>query len=258
MRTFTSKARTNLPQFLTGTAGLLVVLVCWSVFSRQSHPLVLPSPSATWQAVLHLVETGALLENTLISLGRCCRGYSAALGAGFLLALLVKGSAFWRALLRPVLTVAQIVPPVIWIVLAVIWFGVADDLTPIFLIFIVTFPITFVSLLAALEAVDDSLLEMALVYRCSRRKIFFGIYLPQLLPHLLAAVSVGFSFAWKSTIFAEFLGSTSGVGYALSWANSSLETEKLFAWTLVLVVIMLVWEYGLLQPLQRRAARWKL
>lgn len=258
MRTFTSRAKHNLPQFLTGTTGLLVVLVCWHHFSSQFHPLLLPSPGETWWALEQLVETGELQVNLMITLGRCCRGYSAALGAALLLSLLIKGSPLWRALLRPLITVAQIVPPIIWIVLAVIWFGVADDATPIFLIFIVTFPITLVSLLGALEAMDGDLVEMARFYRCSTRKILFQVYLPQLFSQLLATISVGLSFAWKSTIFAEFLGSTSGVGYALSWANSNLETEKLFAWALVLIVMMLGCEYGLLQPLQRRMERWKV
>ncbi len=69
-------------------------------------------------------------------------------------------------------------------------------------------------------------------------------------------MSVGFSFAWKAAIFAEFMGSTSGVGFLLSTANSNLETEKVFAWVLVLIAVMLVCEYGLLLPLKHRAERW--
>lgn len=61
----------------------------------------------------------------------------------------------------------------------------------------------------------------------------------------------------KSTIFAEFVGSSSGIGFALSMANANLETEKLFAWTIVLILMMLVFEYGFLVPLNKRVTRWK-
>ena len=85
---------------------------------------------------------------------------------------------------------------------------------------------------------------MARVYRCSKAQIVGAVYLPALVPHLISAVSLGLSFAWKSTIFAEFLGSSSGIGFALSMANANLETEKLFAWAVILIAFMFVVEYG--------------
>jgi NitT/TauT family transport system permease protein len=95
------------------------------------------------------------------------------------------------------------------------------------------------------------------VYRCSRRKIMLDVYLPALVPHVVSAVSLGLSFAWKSTIFAEFIGSSSGIGFVISMANANLETEKLFAWAIVLILLMLVFEYGILTPLNKRVTRWK-
>jgi NitT/TauT family transport system permease protein len=146
---------------------------------------------------------------------------------------------------------------VIWVVLAVIWFGIADDLTPIFLIFIVTFPVVFLTIFSGLESVDLRLVEMASFYRCSQAEIVRSIYVPTLVPHFISAVSLGLSFAWKSTIFAEFIGSSSGIGFAISLANANLETEKLFAWAIVLILIMLVFEYGILAFVNQRVTRWK-
>ncbi len=251
-----NKVDTRLRRGLLGTTGLLVVLLFWLLLSRRYHPLILPSPSETLAAMQGLWQSGELWKNTVITLRRTVVGYSFALFFGILIALLLKSSRILQDLFRPVITIIQIIPPIIWVVIAVIWFGIADDLTPVALIFIVTFPVVFVNVFSSLDSIDLKLVEMAKVYRCSQWKIITNIYLPTLIPHLVSAISVGMSFAWKSSIFAEFIGSNSGVGFALSMANNNLETEKLFAWALVLIILMLIFEYGILLPIQRRVTRW--
>lgn len=256
MITFITRHKKELQKAGAGLFGLVALLVLWGLLARNYHPLILPSPLETWRALAALWREGSLAANILITLRRTVYGYSLALLAGFCLALFTKGAGLLGALFRPILLVVQIIPPVVWMVLAVIWFGIANGQASVFLIFIVTLPLAFSSIAAGLESIDGRLVEMARVYRRSRRQIIAEIYLPALYPHLASTVSVGFSFAWKAAIFAEFMGSTSGVGFLLSTANSNLETEKVFAWVLVLGAVMLVCEYGLLIPLRRRAARW--
>ncbi len=78
----------------------------------------------------------------------------------------------------------QATPPVVWIALAVIWFGVAEDLTPIFLIFIVSMPVIFVNLFQGIEDLNTELVEMAEAYSTPRLRIIKEIYFPALLPAL--------------------------------------------------------------------------
>lgn len=257
MKNSTSKLNDVLQKGFISTTGLLVVLILWSVLSRNYHSLILPSPRETFRALQQLWQSGQLWTNTIITFRRTMVGYAAALACGLLAALLLKTGGFLQSLFRPVITVIQIIPPVIWVVLAVIWFGIADDLTPIFLIFIVTFPVVFLTIFSGLESVDVRLVEMATFYRCTQTKIIRTVYLPALIPHFVSAVSLGLSFAWKSTIFAEFIGSSSGIGFAISMANANLETEKLFAWAIVLILIMLIFEYGVLTLVNKRVTRWK-
>ncbi|MFP4662729.1 MAG: ABC transporter permease [Halanaerobiales bacterium] len=239
-----------------GTAGILVVLIFWTLLSRNYHPLILPSPVETFRAVVALWKSGDLLENTLITMRRTIIGYSMAVFMGTLLAILLKSNKFCQHLLRPLITIIQTTPPVVWLVLAVIWFGIADNLTPIFLIFIVTFPVIFVNIFSGLDNINLKLVEMARVYRCSKEKILLNIYLPGLIPHIVSAMSIGLAFAWKSSIFAEFIGSSSGIGFELSMANSNLQTDLLFGWAIILIILMLIFEYGILQPAKAYVTRW--
>ncbi|HKL13913.1 MAG TPA: ABC transporter permease [Halanaerobiales bacterium] len=247
----------KLKEILLSTTGFLVVLLIWIYYSRQMNPLILPSPIQTCKAFMDIYQSGDLFSNLYITIRRTFIGYGAALIIGFLIALILNKSNTLYIITRPIITVIQTTPPVIWLALAVIWFGIADNLTPIFLIFVVTLPIIFVNIFEGLQDIDENLIEMAEVYQADRKEIFFDIYVPSLIPYIFSALSIGMAFAWKSTIFAEFLGSNSGVGFALSMANSNLNTDKLFAWGIVLILLMLFFEYLIIKPIQKKVTRWK-
>ncbi len=254
MKNFTSN---KFYALVLSTSGFLVVLFIWGIFARNTNSLILPAPRETLLALKKLLYTGELYHNLLITVKRTMLGYGFALITGILLSLLLHKNKILQLILRPLITVIQTTPPVIWIVLAVIWFGIAEDLTPVFLIFTVTFPIIFINLFEGLQDISKELIEMAEVYSWNKKQVYLHIYYPALIPHLVSAVSIGFAFAWKSSVFAEFVGSASGVGFALSMANSNLQTAKLFAWAIVLVVLMLIIEYIIIKPVQKTVTRWR-
>ncbi len=239
------------------TTGFLVVFLVWLILARKTSSFILPGPGEVLQALNRLFYSGELAGNLIVTIKRTITGYGLALLAGFIIALLMNINRTVKRVFRPLITVIQTTPPVVWIVLAVIWFGVAEDFTPVFMIFVVTFPVVFINVFVGLQDINQELIEMARVYSWGKRQIIRHIYLPSLVPHLVSGVSIGFSFAWKSTVFAEFIGSSSGIGYALSVANNNLETSVLFAWALVLIILMLIVEYLLIKPLQSKATGWK-
>ncbi|MDZ7671732.1 MAG: ABC transporter permease [Halanaerobiales bacterium] len=244
-------------KILISTTGFLVVFLIWSYYSKQFNPLILPSPVDTFNSFIDIYKNGNLFNNLIITVERTIIGYGLAFVVGFLLALVLNKYNLLYTIFRPIITVVQTTPPVIWLALAVIWFGIADNLTPIFLIFVVTLPIIFVNIFEGLQNIDNKLIEMAKVYNIKKNQVFYDIYIPSLVPYIFTALSIGLAFAWKSTIFAEFLGSNSGVGFALSMANSNLNTDKLFAWAILLILLMLIVEYLIIKPIQRKVTGWK-
>ncbi|MFW5976552.1 MAG: ABC transporter permease [Bacillota bacterium] len=254
MRIFITK---NHFKYTLSITGFILIFLVWTILSRLYIPLILPSPGETFTALNDLYRSGELLRNLLITVRRTLIGFSLAVFTGIFMALILNKSLVLKLIFRPIITVIQITPPVIWLALAVIWFGIADNFTPVFLIFIVTFPIIFINIYEGLQNLDNKLIEMAEVYGMTRKQIYIQIFFPGLVPYLVSSVSVGLAFAWKSSIFAEFLGSNSGIGYALSTANSNLNTPKLFAWTLILIVLMLLVEYLIIRPLQGNISRWR-
>ncbi|MGM0601970.1 MAG: ABC transporter permease [Bacillota bacterium] len=236
---------------------LILVFLLWNQLALHFNELILPSPAETLAELNSIIKSGVFVKSLFITLKRTLIGYLAAVISGSFLAVVMKKFNFLKRGLRPFITIIQAAPPVVWIALAVVWFGVAEDLTPIFLIFIVSMPVIFVNIFQGIESIDYDLVEMAEAYSIPKYKIFRDIYLPGILPSAVSALSIAFSFAWKSSVFAEFIGSSSGIGYQLSMANSNLETAELFAWTAVLVVFMLFVEYFLLERLKKKVSRWR-
>jgi NitT/TauT family transport system permease protein len=236
---------------------LFFIFLIWERSAAGLNSLILPSIGESYQALKEIALSGILLESFIITLRRTLIAYGLAVILGIIIALLLYRFKILQRTFRPLITVIQATPPVVWVSLAVVWFGVADDLTPIFLIFIVSLPVIFVNIFQGLEDMNVELVEMAQAYSTPKYRILKEIYLPSLLPALVSALSIAFAFAWKSSVFAEFIASSSGIGYQLSRANSMMATDRLFAWTIVLILFMLFVEYYLLEKLKKHVSRWK-
>ncbi|MCK4523189.1 ABC transporter permease subunit, partial [Candidatus Aerophobetes bacterium] len=98
--------------------------------------------------------------------------------------------------------------------------------------------------------------QMAKVFGSKRKRILFHILLPGMSPLIISSARAGVAFAWKSTVLAEFLGSSSGIGFMLSTANNLLDTSQVFAWALILILAMLGLEYLVIDPVRGRINRW--
>lgn len=242
----------NLFKKSIGLTGFVILIVVWSLFSRGVNPIVLPSPLEVGRALFDLGKSGELWGNFFITFKRTLIGFTIAFLAGMSIAFLIRKSSLLRQILNPLISFIQANPPVVWLVLAVIWFGIAQEITPIFIIFIIVFPIILINFLEGLDSFDEELIQMAKVFNCKETKIFFHILIPGISPCIISSARIGIAFAWKSTVLAEYLGSSSGVGFMLSMANSLLDTSRVFAWALVLILTILGLEYLIISPIRKK------
>ena len=121
--------------------------------------------------------------------------------------------------------------------------------------FIMVLPIIYTGVLQGMDATDPQLLEMARVFRVPVWRRIVYIYASQVLPFFASACSVSLGLAWKSGVAAEVIGVPAGsIGERLYKAKIYLMTGELFAWTLVIVLISLAFEY-IFKALLRKAVR---
>ena len=117
-------------------------------------------------------------------------------------------------------------------------------------------PMVWANVSQGIEATDAKLLEVARLFRFSRWKTLWKVYLPSVRPYFVAACTTGMGFAWKSGIAAEVLGTPRGtIGRELYNAKIYLETPDLFAWTAVVVLMSVLIEKGMLALLNRSRRR---
>ena len=231
--------------------AVAVWLLLWQLASMAvGLPLLLPSPLAVLLRLGQLC-TGADFWLTVASSLLCIL-------LGFLLGVLF-GTALaglcWRfrlidVLARPLLGVLKSTPVASFIILALVWVKTTWLATVIS--FIMVLPLIYANVREGIDSADRQLLEMAQVFRLSRRKTFRYCYLPAILPFFLSAISSALGFAWKSGIAAEVLGRPArAIGSQIYDSKIYLETPDLFAWTLVVILLSV-----LLERLAVRFVRW--
>ena len=234
--------------------GILIALVWLAVWQALSmavgSALVLPSPYETLRALMRLSGSAAFWQASGGSLFRIVAGYVAAVVAGAVLAALTSRLPFARDLLRPLRSVVKATPVASFILLVELW--LKGNALPSFIAFLMVLPMVWANVEEAILAVDQKLLEMARLFRFGAWKTLRLVYLPSVMPALLAACGTGIGFAWKAGVAAEVIARTAGsIGNGLIESRNYLETADMFAWTAAVILLSVLLERGLMALLKR-------
>jgi NitT/TauT family transport system permease protein/putative hydroxymethylpyrimidine transport system permease protein len=217
-------------------ALVLALVGAWELYARSGavDPLVLPAPSDVGRA---LVEDRALLwDNFLVTLSEVAAGLVAALVVGFSLAVLLHFSRTARRALEPLLVASQALPVVVIAPLLLVWLGF--DLAPkVAIIALVAFFPVVVTTRDALRATDPELLKLLRTLDASRWQAFRFAELPAAAPAALSGAKIAVAVSVIGAVFAEYAGSSAGLGNLLLQAIPQLETARAYAAVVVLAAL---------------------
>jgi NitT/TauT family transport system permease protein len=233
--------------------GLLAV---WWLASLATPVYVLPGPERVFERVVQLTRSGDLPVNLITTLGRVVAGFLLAVLIGVPAGILLGSNRAIGSFFEPVLPVMNTVSSAIWAIFAIIWFGLSP-MTPIFVVLMTALPLIATNVWQGTQAVQADFVELAAALRFSRAKTLVKIYLPSIMPYFFSGARLAFGFGWRVSLVAETLGASSGVGYRLRQASDLIQTDQVFAWTIVQIAMMLVIEAGLIAPLERHLFRWR-
>jgi NitT/TauT family transport system permease protein len=239
---------------LSGWSWLLplgTVLLLWQAAAWFAPPAILPSPLETFFALVRLASQADSYRQLATTAWRGIAGFATSMLLGIGLGLSMGRWEQAYRFFHPLMLLATNVPPVAWIALLLIWLGLGNG-PPLVIVVITTMPLVAVSVAQGVRELDPTLLEMARVFDLSRRHILRHVVLPALGGRIFASALLALGFTWRVLVMAEFLGSTAGLGYRLSWARQNLDTDEAFAYIVVVVALSMFIEYGVLRPLQRR------
>ena len=217
-------------------------IALWQILSLMlKQEILLVSPISVFREIASLLQTADFWGRIAYSWLRIIGGFLLSSSLGLLLAVLAYHRPAVRDLLAPFILTVKAVPVASFIILILIW--VSSKNLAVCISFLMVMPIIYTNVLQGMEEADRDLLEMAQVFRLSPYKVLRYIYVPQIFPYFRAACTVGLGLAWKSGIAAEVIGIPSGsIGEVLYQAKIYLDTPSLFAWTLTIILISLLFE----------------
>ena len=233
---------------------VLGVLLAWYFAARRLPEFVLPGPIAVGQRLMVLFTDQEFLFHTMASAVRVVASVMLALMIGGGLAMLHRAvpALDWvmRGGVQPFLSSF---PSIGWAILAAIWFP-PSHLSIIFVQVAILIPFCMINIAEGLRQIDREVLEMARSFTRSGSRITMKITLPLVMPYVLGALRIAYGIAWKISLVAELLGSSSGLGYLMLRAQGSADMTTVMAASLAIVVFFILGEKLLLEPLARKFA----
>jgi len=238
---------------LLATAGVLSLIAVWKIASvAVGLDIILPPPERVARETLAILATPEFLRILATTTARALFAFVlAVIGAGAL--GVAAGRAEWlHRLLAPLISVVRATPVISVILLALIWFP--TGVVPIAVTLLMIVPIIYGNVVAGIRQSPRGLLEMATLFRVPRQRILTRIYLPAVRPYVAAALQTAGGITWKVIVAAEVLAQPMlGIGAQLQEARVLLATSRVFAWTIVAVVLSALFHALLTIVLPQRA-----
>jgi ABC-type nitrate/sulfonate/bicarbonate transport system permease component len=237
-------------------AGALAVwaLVC-AVNARLEvvNPVLLPTPWAVAEVGLASARSGELGWHVLTSLGRVAEGFGIAAVAALALGLLAGLCVPLRLMLEPVIEFVRPIPPLAFLPMFLVWFGLGEASKVAFIGYTTFFPM-FVAIAASVLRVDVMLLRAAASLGASRADLIRRVVVPASLPGIVIALRVGFGLALFVIVGAEFMGADAGLGHLIMEGRTFFNPAQIVMGALVLGILGSVIN-ALLVAAERRLVR---
>lgn len=239
-----------------GLAALALFAALWQGGHEAYGDFILPSPQATLRACALILSDPANWQVLGQTLQRAVWGFVGSAVIGGAAGLVAGYSPATMRLARPLLTVVLGVPPIAWLVLAMIWFGATDGMV-IVTIMVGVVPLIFAGTAEGVANRDRGLDAMAQVFGAGPLRRFRGVGLRQMLAHLFPAMMLGLASSIKVAVMVEVLSSVGGIGNELARARQYLDVSQALAWVCLAVAGLVVLEYALVHPIRAELERWR-
>lgn len=238
----------------------VLLVIWWSVTAGGLiSPLFLPGPQQVWHQLVTIAGSQGFMDATLwqhlaASLGRMLVAMLAAAIIGIPVGIAMGLSDTVRGILDPLIELYRPVPPLAYLPLMVIWFGIGET-SKIMLIYLAIFAPVTLSAMAGVRRREPVRIRAALSLGASRWQLLRVVILPGALPEILSGLRIGLGVGWSTLVAAELIAATRGLGFMVQSAGEFLATDVVIAGISVIAIIAFGLELGL-RTLQRRLTPW--
>ena len=210
--------------------------VAFREWGQPSPTGLLPTPGDSLATLFELVQSGSIFPDVASSLKRILFGYAAGVTLALALATISLFSRFFRVFFRQIVEILRPIPPIAFVPLAILWFGLGDPSAYFLVAFAAFFP-AFTATLAAFDGVDRRYVDSARTLGAGRMELFRSVYWPAALPGIVAGLRTSLGIAWFVVIVAEMVGAQSGLGYFIQINRLTLNSKNVLAGMLAIGLI---------------------
>ena len=222
-------------------AAFVVLLAVWEGAGQADmiNPMYAPSPSRVGAALVDLFSDDRIWPHLNATFTAALGGLALGIAVGIALGVVAALVRFVAELIEPVMSVLNAVPRVILAPLFVIWLGIGLA-SKVALSFILVAVLIFFTVFSGIRQVDRRLVERVVTLGGSRWSLVRHVYLPSVAAWVLGNLKIAVGFAFTGACVGEFVAATHGLGYLLSFAQSTYNAALMFALILLILVVVLV------------------
>lgn len=248
---------------VTALTSLVTVAALFAAWSAAAHfkvvsPVFLPPPSAVAAKFVSVARDGfvdaTLLQHLAASLGRVFTALAASTLIGVPIGVAIGTSAIGRGVFDPILEFLRPIPPLAYLPLVVIWFGIGEP-SKVLVIAMAMVPPLALSTAAGVKGVSRERINAARTLGASRAQIIRHVTLPAALPSILIGLRIALGSGWTTLIAAELIAATRGLGFMIQSAAQFLVTDVVIMGIFVIAAVAFVLEFAL-RRLERLVAPW--
>lgn len=214
-------------------AGLLIwTWLAWWV----GKPPFMPSPAKTLEGAVELIKNGELYKGIIASFSRILVGFVLGTMIGIPLGLLMGRSQLVRTLMDPYVEFFRFIPPIAFVTLAIIWFGLGETSKIVLIIYTTLFMVAINTMIGVLSVEPDKIFA-ARCLGASERQAFVFVTIPAAIPYIAIGMKIAMGNSFMTVVSAEMVAAQSGVGFLIFHSRLFLLTEWIFVGILTLGIM---------------------
>jgi ABC-type nitrate/sulfonate/bicarbonate transport system permease component len=241
-----------------GAIGVVGFLLAWELAARLGwrDSAIMPSPSQALAAAFANVPPRVLAEHVAISLWRILAGFALGAGAGIALGIAAGWYRTAGLVLRPFIEILRPIPPLAWIPLAIVWFGLGEP-SKIFVIFLGTFFPVFTSAARGMASIPPDILRAARTMEVDGWRLLLRVAVPAALPDIATGLRIGFGLGFGVLVAAELIAAERGMGHMVMEARQLGQLGVSVFGIVLIGLVNLVADRQLAAAIRRSIGRWQ-
>jgi ABC-type nitrate/sulfonate/bicarbonate transport system permease component len=242
---------------LLGAAGVALVLAAWELAARSgvADPAVFPAPSVALTEAATKLSAIDVLHHVAVSLGRILAGFSLGAVAGVGIAVAAAWYAPFGRVARPILELLRPIPPLAWIPMAIVWFGLGET-SKVFVIFLGAFFPILTNTYRGVTTISPVLMRAAQTMDVRGLRLLTTVMLPAALPDIATGLRVGWGLSFGVLVAAELIAAQAGMGFLINNARQIGEVGIVIFGIMLIGAVNLISDWALARGIRRMLEGW--